>query len=513
MEHERDFSGDRFTTDESRDNRHIPTLVQQTGRLRFTQPGKTKIRTALHLPLCINDTGAEVISFVGRDDTLDELMSSLKKDNEELGRDPRGTLAVALSGIGGIGKTTIAWAFAERCARENQFDFILWIPADEAGKIKRTMAAAAASLGLVSGKKSEDEERSTQVLLKWLEAPVKAIQPSVEETSTFASWLLIFDNVDDIDMVKKYIRSCQHGSVLITTRDFDPTFDTTDDVLSISGRDSQSPRRIEVKPLDQSQSIHFLRSMRRFAETDDLHQSLKKIVETLGGIPLVLRMVAATMRKRRITPGQFYLMYTDPASKSGFFHPPQSGHQTGADMQSVATVWGLDSLSTEARSLIRAIACMDADEIKESIFRDIRTIKDKSIFGQTFPSDLDRYQTACDELFRSSLVTRNIWQDSLRVHRIVQDVVRRQMLAPERRSTFNQIVCMLRHAWPEGNTETGGVWRNPSRDNWPICAQIKPHLIKLAAQYEEEYLRLEEEHAYDDISSEDFAQLLIRNGW
>jgi len=61
--------------------------------------------------------------LVGRDEPLEKSLSAL--------RNPNGPLFISISGIGGIGKTAIAYELADRCLQEKIFHSVLWFSAKQ----------------------------------------------------------------------------------------------------------------------------------------------------------------------------------------------------------------------------------------------------------------------------------------------------------------------------------------------------------------------------------------------
>lgn len=65
-----------------------------------------------------------------------------------------------------------------------------------------------------------------------------------------------------------------------------------------------------------------------------------------------------------------------------------------------------------------------------------------------YPKRKTDYFEARGELIKSSLITRNIDTEEVRIHRLVQDVVRQKMSLEEILSVFNSTVVLLSAVWP-----------------------------------------------------------------
>jgi hypothetical protein len=139
--------------------------------------------------------------FIGRDLELDTMEKALI---------PRGKLRkqqrLVISGIGGIGKTQLAIAYAERHA--DLYKSIFWLNAASEAVLQASFRSLA---GLILNIKEpgllEAEEILTRVH-QWLSAMGNT------------QWLLIFDNHDDPSLfdIENYYPPTSHGTILVTTR-------------------------------------------------------------------------------------------------------------------------------------------------------------------------------------------------------------------------------------------------------------------------------------------------------
>ncbi|GIJ98008.1 hypothetical protein Aspvir_000116 [Aspergillus viridinutans] len=146
--------------------------------------------------------------FVGRGEQLDKL--------EELLFSPGHQHKVAITGLGGVGKTQVALELAYRTQRTRPECSIYWIPSANFETLQRTYLEIAQQLQLPG---LEDEQADAKKLLKDYLCHGSAGQ-----------WLLIFDNVDDTSMwfgkqegntepcgLREYIPWSETGSMLFTT--------------------------------------------------------------------------------------------------------------------------------------------------------------------------------------------------------------------------------------------------------------------------------------------------------
>jgi hypothetical protein len=161
---------------------------------------------------------------------------------------------VALCGLGGAGKTSVAVEYAHR--RLDQVGVAWQFAAEDAMVLAAGFAELAAQLGARGLADTRDPVASVHAVLARFPAP----------------WLLIFDNAADIASVAGFLPPAGPGRVLIT---------------------SQNPawpgQRLDVPMLDQEVAADFL--VKRTADLD--RQAARDLAEALDGLPLALEQAAA----------------------------------------------------------------------------------------------------------------------------------------------------------------------------------------------------------------------------
>ncbi len=143
-----------------------------------------------HIPFHQNEL------FTGREEVLADLEQRLHGDNAA-------AVTVAVTGLGGTGKTQVALAYCYRHLAA--YDLIYWLPADEPTTLGIALAEMAIRLGLAP--RQTDHNTLRQLVLGWLQTTEKR-------------WLLIFDNADQIDpaALRPLLPRLGNGANLITTR-------------------------------------------------------------------------------------------------------------------------------------------------------------------------------------------------------------------------------------------------------------------------------------------------------
>ena len=99
-----------------------------------------------------------------------------------------------------MGKTQIALEYAYRYREEYQV--ILWAKADSQ-EVLTSELVSFATLLKVPGQQEQDQQYALAVVKHWLEV--------------HSNWLLILDNIEELNLVHKYLSTTTRGHILLTT--------------------------------------------------------------------------------------------------------------------------------------------------------------------------------------------------------------------------------------------------------------------------------------------------------
>ncbi|KAK0122138.1 hypothetical protein ONS95_010398 [Cadophora gregata] len=110
-----------------------------------------------------------------------------------------------------------------------------------------------------------------------------------------------------------------------------------------------------------------------------------------------------------------------------------------AHSQTVSSVWALEKLPPPAVALLGVLSILDPDGIPETILFEGA----KCVELDDYPKKKSDYFDARGELIKSSLATRNADTEEIRIHRLVQDVVRQKMSATNVIAVFNATIALL----------------------------------------------------------------------
>jgi len=201
-------------------------LVLARNRSKYIPLGKIRDCSRCYVDACPEESDDEAYSvvfslsgwsqtehFVAREEELAQIDQALRPSD--------GRRTVTLHGLGGIGKTQIAIAYAVR--HRADFSAIFWFNIKDRDSVKQSFARAARrivadrpSSGLGGPDEEKDLEKVVGAVKRWLDQPKNT------------RWLMIFDNYDNPKLpgvidptvvdIHQFLPEAYHGSVIIATR-------------------------------------------------------------------------------------------------------------------------------------------------------------------------------------------------------------------------------------------------------------------------------------------------------
>ena len=362
------------------------------------------------------------VFLAGREELLGELDAWMK------GCDGSGPQTVALCGLGGAGKTSVAVEYAHRHLAEVG---VAWqFAAEDPAVLAAGFSELAAQLGSRDLLDPPDPVASVHGVL--------AAFP--------AGWLLVFDNAPDRASVEAFLPPAGPGRVLITSRS------------------SLWPRgqALEVPVFGTGVAADFL--VNRTGDAD--RQAARELAVELGGLPLALEQAAAYMQATGRSIAEYLTIFRQrPADLIA------RGEPIGYDKQ-VATTWALafDQLrqtAPRAIALLRLLGCCAPEQIPLRLLLRPHPGLPRSLAAELGPllDDPLAADDAVAALRRFSLVSPP--QDgSVSVHRLVQAVTIGQLPADQAEEWRQAAWSLIEAALPSdaGQPET-----------WPVYAALLPH--------------------------------------
>jgi hypothetical protein len=288
-------------------------------------------------------------SFQGRDSVLDSIDEFLLPSVESQDADGFGKLrSFAICGLGGMGKSEIAVEYA--FSRSNHFEAIFWLSADDSNILATEFASIAQQLGLQSEDETQDLAASRDIVLGWLANPRRETRDP-ESAQNEVNWLLIFDNVDDQDVVAEYWPKTGRGSVLITSRD------------AFAKHNLHTSHGIDLEPLTQRVSEDLIQRLTKVKAEGEQQEALAELAREMGGFPLTIQTISGVFRQKSTS----YKSFLNYFRQEGIEHVYEQGATQAERFRSFATLWALDGLSQKTRALLEVLSILDPDNIPEEI--------------------------------------------------------------------------------------------------------------------------------------------------
>lgn len=384
--------------------------------------------------------------FTGREETLQALHAAFNADDQAITRQ-----ALALSGLGGLGKTQTALAYAYRY--RHTYQAVLWVRADTRELLITDFADVAALLGLPE-KDDQDQSRAVAAVKRWL--------------SRQTGWLLVLDNADDLEMVSDFIPEVIGGHLLLTTR------------AQSTGHIAQ---RIPLEKLSMEDGVWFLlRRAKLLTSTVPLDTAeydswvkAKAIAEIMDGLPLALDQAAAYIEET----GCGLAGYVERYQKRRIALLRRRGGLRPDHPESLVATWSLafdkiEQAHPSVAELLRLCAFLHPDAITEDLIEGAQELTPDLHLLATDPFELD---AAVSMLSTFSLLHRDPEQHILVLHRLVQTVVREQMSEETQRLWAERAIQVVDRAFPAVSFAT-----------WQDCQYCLPHALTCAEFIEQWHL-------------------------
>jgi tetratricopeptide (TPR) repeat protein len=381
--------------------------------------------------------------FTGRENILQDIHDKFSTNKAKL-------LTAAISGLGGIGKTLIAIEYAYQHRRD--YDAVLWANAED----YRTLASdflqiAGKDLLNLPERVEQNQELIITAVKRWL--------------CTHYNWLLILDNVNDLEEVETFIPRAEHGRVLLTTRD-QTLGDTVDYQLHIDKMKPEEAatfllRRVRILPEEASLDITSISDQ----------ENANAIAEGLDYLPLALDQAGAYIDETKCGLPEYLNLY----EKQHEVLLKRRSRLAIRYRETVTTTWSISFQKVEranpiSADLLRFFAFLHADAIPEEIIT--ASSQDLGPLIQQIDSAL-ALNEAIEELIKYSFIKRNTDNRAVSIHRLVQTVLKDEMDKDERRLWAERTVHAVARIFPYADYTS-----LQSCERYFLHAQVCHHLIE-----------------------------------
>ena len=372
--------------------------------------------------------------LAGRENLLADLRSQLTA------ADSSGPRIVALCGLAGSGKTSVALEYAHRHLVRTG---LAWqLPAEDSKVLEGGFGELAVQLGARGVAIARDPVASVHAVLR----------------ADRVGWLLIFDNAPGPASVARFLPPAGPGQVLITSQ-------------NLAWPPGQA---LHVPVLDLEVAAGFLVSRTR----DPDRQAARDLAGLLGGLPLALEQAAAYITAAGDTIAGYLALFRKRRAELLARGEPLGYGKT------VATTWTLafgqlEQSAPSAVGLLRLLSFCAPEAIPLRLVLQSFGGLIKQLGPDVAPvlvpllEDPLVRDDVIAALRRYSLITPAL-DGSVSVHGLVQVITLNQIPA-EHRPQWRQAAAALIEAAIPANTK--------SPRTWPVCATLLPHAQRVLADH------------------------------
>ncbi len=352
---------------------------------------------------------------VGREEEL----AALRAGFTDSQRPVRPVLRV-LTGLGGVGKTSLARAYAQRY--QEHYELVWWVRAENPEAVPGEFRALLDILAPQYAEQTHD--------------PVQAVHAVLANRTE--PWLLIIDNIAEPEALRGLLPAAGAGDVLVTSR---------------AGTWPDRRMVLPVAPLTQPHAVHLVTSL----SGDPDQATAAVLADELGGLPLALAQAGCYVAHSALDLAGYLALYR---RRRVDLH--QQGHAPDYP-DTVATTWTLafDQLTPSARAVLNLLAWyaphpIPLDRLLTPDTDRLTLPKPADELLRPLLIDELHQHRAVTELAAYGLLTRagspgsvTVLPGSVTVHRLVQAVTADQLTAAnEHRPWIDAAAALLDVACP-----------------------------------------------------------------
>ena len=371
-----------------------------------------------------------------------------------------GHCSFLITGLGGAGKTELVFRFLEESS--GSFEAIFVVVADTESRVSAQFSDLALHLGLLSSSENANQELCSEVFRAWLGNPIRGA-PDPFVPKSLVKWLLVFDNAESSEVVKKFWPGGDHGNILVTSRN--PLLAAPE--LYFKGK-------THLGGLAPKAAAHLLRLLAEDNNVGDenTEADARELVSWVQGLPMAIERMGRMIRNDELSISQFHRLYPNKDR----LRPRLYG--VDGDGSTFITAWALEALQKDQQDtfdLLCLIAMLDPEEIEEGLLEPRPT----SLNADGSRMEKSDYIFSRKQLSMKSLIMVNRVDQTVSVHRVVQDVATLMAINGGCATTiFREVLTRIASRWPflNRNYITGSATQV---SRWDQCRRVYNHILRL----------------------------------
>ncbi|KAI0453559.1 pfs domain-containing protein [Xylaria acuta] len=436
-------------------NREFESELRLADVQQRAEAHKTVMAVLAPLGLVTNVALPRNEKFMGRSEVLDFLHSILEPSCLPKIED-RVACSCLIHATGGMGKTETALEYTYRF--RHKFTHVFWLRSNTEQILTDSFLEIISALDLVK-EKGISVRRKIQTALRWLQ-------------STDKTWLLIFDNAEDIGTIRPFWPASPRGAIIVTSQN--PAIGLI------------TKNRIHLQPLTLDEGSSLLQNILDRGESEK--QEAKHLSQLLGGLPLAITHFGGAILRSQCPISQISQSFSRRTHSSQIWTMDDEMSVMRAYENTLNTVWdyAISRLSSDALTLLEFIAFLDPDQIPVDMFvgqsgHHGDRQDDTSVWKHWEGS---RFNSAVAVLCERHLFER--YQhgrlDALRTHRALQRSILQRLDSnvPKRDAVFKETVSIVKQALPPANFEN-----RADQSLLPIFVKLWPQVIRLHGNFVE----------------------------
>jgi tetratricopeptide (TPR) repeat protein len=370
--------------------------------------------------------------FTGRESELARLEGKLFAEDR--------TTKIAITGLGGVGKTNLLIELVHRTREKHKNCSIIWLPATNMGGLQKAYREVAQQLEIPGWKdKKENIARLVQLYLS---------------KESAGQWLLVFDNADDINMwidtpgseqksdsLIDYLPKSRQGCIVFTTRNMNAAVDLAQQNI------------VEMSEMSEGVAMQMLQNYLINKDLINNARDAKALLAQLTYLPLAISQAAAYINKTRQTLAKYLALLAEQEGDvvellsmnfedEGRYRDVKNPIAT-TFLISFEHIRRQDSL---AAGYLSFVACVDPKDVPLSLLPPGPSRNKETI--------------AIGTLKAYSFISMRSAEEAFDVHRLVHLAIRNWLRKEKRLAQWSEkAIARLADVFPDFDNEYRSLWR------------------------------------------------------